>query len=102
MGKVAGRAYVVSGLWLPEANVLAGKPDDITSGVHDASTGPTSTDIDTHVVIQKRVKLMVWVDRQLSRLLSRSLPVRLAEWHRAHDGRAAVSRRIRMCERGSV
>jgi hypothetical protein len=71
--------YVVTSLGLPETNVLTGKTNNVTLVVHDTGAGTAGTDIDANVVVLNCVKLVVRVNRHLSRLLSRSLPVRLAE-----------------------
>ena len=76
--------YVVTSLGLPQTNVLAGKTDNVTLVVHDTSTGTASTDINANVVVLDCVKLVVRVNRHLSGLLSRSLPVGLAEGKRSH------------------
>lgn len=78
------KTHVVASLGLPEANVLTGKADNVTLVVHDTGTGTAGTDIDANVVVLNRVELVVRINRHLSRLLSRSLPVWLAEWHRSH------------------
>jgi hypothetical protein len=71
--------YVVASLGLPETNVLTGKTNNVTLVVHDTGAGTAGTDINANVVVLDCVKLVVRVNRHLSRLLSRSLPVRLAE-----------------------
>jgi hypothetical protein len=71
--------YVVTSLGLPETNVLTGKTDNVTLVIHDTGAGTAGTDINANVVVLDCVKLVVRVNRHLSRLLSRSLPVRLAE-----------------------
>ena len=73
--------YVVSSLWLPKANVLAGQANNVTLFVHDACSCTAGTDIDTDVVLHLHSELVVWINRHLSRLLSALLPVRLAKWH---------------------
>jgi hypothetical protein len=76
--------YVVASLGLPQTNVLTGKTDNVTLVVHDTGAGTAGTDINANVVVLNCVELIVRIDRHLSRLLSRSLPVRLTEGKRRH------------------
>jgi hypothetical protein len=62
--------YIVSSLWLPEANVLRCQSYNITLIVHDTGSGTTSTHIDTDIVVDLRVEFIARVCRQLSRLLA--------------------------------
>ena len=92
-------AYVVASLGLPETNVLAGKTDNVTLVVHDTGAGTAGTDINANVVVLNCVELDVRVNRHLSRLLSRGLPIRLAEGKRRHAECGCVGQQSSSVER---
>lgn len=78
-------SYVETGLWLPQANILARQTDNVTSVVHDTCSRTAGTNIDTDVVIELWTELIVRVDGHLSGLL----PRRVAVWKTGglrHDG----------------
>jgi len=54
-------SYIVASLWLPQANVLGSKTNNVALIVHDARPGTASTDIDTNVVVDMRANLVAWI-----------------------------------------
>ena len=68
-------SYIVSSLWLPKTNVLAGQTDNVALLVHDTCSCRACTDIDTNVVVLDDLDFVVRVDGHLAGLLPRGLPV---------------------------
>lgn len=71
--------YVVPNFGLPHANVLTSDADNVTLDVDDAGTSTAGTDIDADVVLLMNTDLIVRIDGQLPRLLSRVLSVTLTK-----------------------
>lgn len=76
-------SHVISGLGLPEANVLGRKTNNVALVVHDTGTGTAGADIDADVVVDMRVELVARVSRHLTRLLPRG---RSSVGKRRHGG----------------
>ena len=74
-------SYIVSSLWLPKTNVLAGQTDNIALLVHDTCSCGACADIDTNIVVLDDLDFVVRVDGHLARLLPRRLPVGHATLH---------------------
>lgn len=80
-------SYIVSSLWLPKTDVLAGQTDNVALLVHDTCSCRACADVDADVVVLDDLDLVVGVDGHLAGLLPRGLPV----WHVAlHGGRLYV------------
>lgn len=60
------QTHIVAGLWLPEANVLRSKADDIACLVNDTCSSTSCANVDANVMVHLHVHLIPVIDRILS------------------------------------
>ena len=55
------RLYIVTLLWLPQADVLRGQAHNVAFGIDNTSSSATGTNVDANVVIHMYVQFIVRV-----------------------------------------
>ena len=78
------QTYIVALFWLPQANVLRGKPNNVTLGVDHTSPSAAGADVNANIVVHVHVQFIVGVCTHLTRVLTIGTG-RGSKWQVGHD-----------------